>query len=404
MESVMIFDKTSRIENKFNISSMSSEIINEYNALSSEKKATVNRLLAFENSSKNGFELRNKNSSDLYNFDHPLKILVSKILSTQYPAPNIKPLSPIFGKLVDVSNELDNLKQNGYITSQFKLPITYLESIKSSIERFQYFSKGTHRTVMSGFELQSLVKSNKSLTKNGTTFWLEDQSLATHDSVISQLAFDPYILSIVSGYLGCEPIHVQSNIWFSFSSADNTSPPVLSQNAQLFHQDKDFIKFIKVFIYLNDVDENNGPHCYIEGSHQEDELFTKGVPFSTRISDEDITKHYSSDRIKTVTGPAGTIIFGDTCSTHKGMPIRDGSRSILQLEYATSLYMRPYMPFKSIDPSMQQSLSSMAFSSRITQNYDNNARKEYLRTINSTSYKLQILATKVKNKLMPNSF
>lgn len=400
----MIFDKTSRIENKFDISSMSSEIRNEYNALSAEKKATLNRLLAFENSSKNGFELRNKNSSDWYDFDHSLNTLVSNILSTRYPVPNIRPYSPIFGKLVEVSNELEDLKQNGYITSQFKLPVTYLESIKSSVERFQYSSKGANRTAMSGFELQSLAKSNKSLDIGGTTFWLEDQSLATHDSVISQLAFDPYILSIVSGYLGCEPIHVQSNIWFSFSSADNNSSPVLSQNAQLFHQDKDFIKFIKVFIYLNDVDENNGPHCYIEGSHQEDELFTKGVPFSTRISDEDITKYYSSDKIKTVTGPAGTIIFGDTCSTHKGMPIKDGSRLILQLEYATSLYMQQYMPFKSLDPSIKESLSSIGFSSRLIQNYDSNARKDYLETINSTSYKLRILASKVKNKLIPKNF
>lgn len=382
---------------------MPNGIIDEYNALSSEKKAAVSKFLAFENSSKNGFELDSKNYSDLKYFDHSLNIFISKMLSIHYPAPKIEPYSAIFGELVEVSNELEDLKKNGYITSQFKLPVTFLESVKSSLDKFQYFSKGAYRTAMSGFELRNLAKSNNSLNKSGTTFWLEDQSLATHDSVISQLAFDPYILSIVSGYLGCEPIHVQSNIWFSFSSADNNSSPVLSQNAQLFHQDKDFIKFIKVFIYLNDVNENNGPHCYIESSHQEDELFTKGVPFSTRITDEDITKYYSSDRIKTVTGPAGTIIFGDTCSTHKGMPIKDGSRSILQLEYATSLYMRPYMPFKSIDPSMHQSLSSMAFSSRLTQNYDNNAQKEYLETINSTSYKLQILASKVKNKLMPKN-
>lgn len=397
----MIFSKASRKKKVFDFNSMPTEIVNEFNNLSSDKKTALNRMLEFENSSDNGFHLRKKNHSDLYKFDHSLNVLASKILSLHYPASELADNSPIFGKLSDTSTEVKNLKQHGYITSKYKLPEKALDSVMRSLENFQYSSRGEKSTVMSGLELQSISKSNKRLDGSGTTFWLTDQNLATHDPVISKLAFDPYILSIVSGYLGCEPIHVQTNIWFSFSTTENSAG--LSKNAQLFHQDKDFIKFLKVFIYLNDVDENNGPHCYIEGSHKEDELFKKGVPLSTRVTDEDITKYYSSDQIKTATGPAGTIIFGDTCSTHKGTPVKKGSRLLLQLEYASSLYMRPYKPFRSVTPSMKDSLKNQGLSDRLTQNYDTSAQKDYIKTFNSTSYKFKNLASRVKNKLIANN-
>ena len=71
----------------------------------------------------------------------------------------------------------------------------------------------------------------------------------------------------------------------------------------MFHQDKEFAKFFKVFVYLTDVTEGNGPHVFVEGSHI-DEAHTLGVPVTERIPDAEITKYYASDRIKTLLGPA----------------------------------------------------------------------------------------------------
>ena len=48
---------------------------------------------------------------------------------------------------------------------------------------------------------------------------------------------------------------------------------------QLYHFDLDEIKMVKI-LYLSDVEINDGPHCYIKGSHK---LFSK--PYSLMKKD-----------------------------------------------------------------------------------------------------------------------
>lgn len=397
----MLFTKKSKSLKKLNLKSMPTKIKLEFDKLETKKKKALKNLLDFENSSKYGFELRKKNYSDLYELDNTLYPLTSQILSVIYPKPKLPNYSPIFGEFSDIHEEVNVFKKNGYITSKYKIPDSTLEQIKSSISNFTFRSRGANAEEYQGSELLYWLNCKQPTVKEGTTYWLSDQNMAAQSSIISKLAFDPYILSIVSEYLGCEPIHVQSNVWFSFNS--NADSKILSKNAQLFHQDKDFVKFVKVFIYLNDVDDNNGPHCYIEKSHK-DELFKKGVPLSGRVSDEDISSYFSPKRIKFLKGKAGTFAFGDTSCTHKGMPVKDGGRLLLQLEYASTLYMRPYMPFESLSLEAQENFNRLQLSTdRLIQDYNTNARIAFNKYSNRPSNiirtRIKPLVRKVKNKI-----
>jgi hypothetical protein len=100
-----------------------------------------------------------------------------------------------------------------------------------------------------------------------------------------------------------------------------------------------FIKFIKVFIYLKDVESENGPHVYVPGSMLSKNLhLPEGYTASSRVSDEFILNKYGGEGIKEMTGKKGTILFEDTSGYHKGKSVEKGHRVIAQLEYSPSLF------------------------------------------------------------------
>ncbi|SSW69704.1 hypothetical protein AVE30378_03669 [Achromobacter veterisilvae] len=340
----------------------------------SQQRALAN-FLQYEVHGGDGFALRNRFEMDFYQFNHSLNALAAKILALRHPVPDQAPSSAIFGTLGKLDDQITLLRNHGYLVSDHSLPAQTQGAIRDEIAKFSFYEKKPGSALRSGEELYRLGSMGEE-TESGT-FWLKDLNEATHNPLLSSLAFDPYILSMVTNYFGCTPVHVQTNIWLSFAGKGDKSQ--LSASAQLYHQDKEFTKFLKVFIYLTDVRESNGPHCYVDGSHI-DELFTRGVPFSTRLTDENVLEYFDAHRLKTVTGPAGTIIFGDTSAVHKGLPVKSGYRCMLQFEYAASLYMSPIEPFEDLSPAQYEAIAQLGAPARLLQNYDSLARNRYKAT------------------------
>lgn len=157
---------------------------------------------------------------------------------------------------------------------------------------------------------------------------------------VQELVTDPYILKVCQNYLEANPILVQTNFWIT-----NGQEEGFKDNTHMFHQDNDDLKFIKVFIYLNDVDENNGPHSYVRGSINNLKLPDK-YRISQRLSDDYIKNSYDGN-VLTLIGKRGTIIFENTYGFHKGCQIKSGYRLMLQFQFASSTsffiskYLRP---------------------------------------------------------------
>ena len=75
-------------------------------------------------------------------------------------------------------------------------------------------------------------------------------------------------------------------------------------------------------------------HCYISGhiNLSKQEILVEDM-FVFQITNYTNTIH---KKFKEITDPAGTIVFGDTGCWHKGKPIENGDRLLLQLEYTSS--------------------------------------------------------------------
>ena len=169
---------------------------------------------------------------------------------------------------------------------------------------------------------------------------ITDQSTLLACPEIARLAFDPSLLAIAQDFLGAPPIHTQVNCWWSVAYSSDAD--YVKAAAQKFHQDRDYIKFLKLFFYLTDVGEDNGPHEFVAGSNADyAEHSPTKLRSSKRLDDERLQRSYPKERFRRFTGPRGSLIVEDTSGFHKGSPVRAGHRLMLQLEYATSLYGSP---------------------------------------------------------------
>ena len=153
--------------------------------------------------------------------------------------------------------------------------------------------------------------------------------------IVQQLAADPSLFAVAQAYLGCKPIQDLTAMWWSAAFSKKAS----SEAAQLFHFDMDRIKFIKFFFYLTDVGSQNGPHCYVRGSHAG---MPAGLWKAGRIRDEEIANSFALSDVMEITGSKGTIIAVDTRGLHKGKVLEKGERLILQFEFTNSLFGAPY--------------------------------------------------------------
>jgi hypothetical protein len=159
-----------------------------------------------------------------------------------------------------------------------------------------------------------------------------DSQSAAEQPAVQHLLLDPTIHSVASAYLRTDAINDDITMWWS---TDHLGGKASSAAAQHYHFDMDRIKFLKFFFYLTDVTTENGPHCYVTGSHARKprQLLRDG-----RISDSEIRQYYSDEQLVEITGVRGTIIAADTRGFHKGKPLISGERLILEFEFATSLF------------------------------------------------------------------
>jgi hypothetical protein len=194
------------------------------------------------------------------------------------------------------------------------------------------------------------------------TWWMKPRDIIGSETV-QRLLCEQNLITAGARYLNADPVLVSMVMWTSFPwpTADDSS-------AQLFHYDLDRSNFIKMFIYLTDVDDSNGPHVYVPNSHMDK---PKDLLGGERITDERLSVHYPADTWQTITGKKGTLFFADTQGFHKGAQVHEGSRSILQFNMASDRF--GYEPFPSFGdtsaiPTSLQSLNG-AFPRFLSQMY-----------------------------------
>lgn len=177
------------------------------------------------------------------------------------------------------------------------------------------------------------------------------------------LMANPGILNIVNGYM---------EMWskFFFMNLNITTPmPAGSEavSSQLWHRDPEDRKMCKIFIYLNDVDENSGPFIYVKGSHYSGkwgQLFRQKPPRGFYPPKGAVENIVPENDVVTAIGPAGTVILCDTSGLHKGGYAKSNERHMFTGGFfsASSLWPQKY----DYPPDYAQEIKKMSYVSRYT--------------------------------------
>jgi hypothetical protein len=127
----------------------------------------------------------------------------------------------------------------------------------------------------------------------------------------------------------------------------------LEKGSRLWHIDKDARRVMKIIIYLNDIDENQGPFQYISQSltsHIADSLkYVCGY-----ILDKTMQEVISSENYKSCLGSMGTVVFAATDSIfHRGKIPVTSDRFTLFFDYTPrskkhSFYNSTSLPYEDL--------------------------------------------------------
>lgn len=178
------------------------------------------------------------------------------------------------------------------------------------------------------------------------TDWVPDQDLAkgedhfrsltrrggladpmVHLPQIAELALDERILRYADAFL--RSVAVLSSVTLRKTYV-NDLPRF---DTFLFHYDPNSVRYVKAFIYLQDVELETGPMLYVQGS--ESDKF-RGWRKEQRYHDHEIESYYSQEgRITPILARAGDVVLADTTGFHRGSANIGEDRALITLGYST---------------------------------------------------------------------
>lgn len=139
-----------------------------------------------------------------------------------------------------------------------------------------------------------------------------------------KVALNDLLIDIATAYLGVIPAIGTINLRKSFVNS------LLEFDTQLFHSDANSPRFLKFFFYLDDVDREGGPFCYVRGSHRRK---FKGWNVKYRWTTNEIARFYSNEDIVELVANVGDLIIADTTGFHRGIKPKMRDRTMLTVNY-----------------------------------------------------------------------
>lgn len=236
----------------------------------------------------------------------------------------------IFGENIDAINTvktgLYHLKHHGFYKTKLQVPVEIVESLKNKILSSMEADCGSdvEKAIAGTDDAPLQIKG-----KHGP--------IATFEEMY-EISSDPILLAIVQEYMGVPPIF-NNPVAFLNSAREVKSQRELSDTAQLYHHDMHRLQFVKLFVYLTDVDMEAGPHTLIPGTHRNrpSEMWADG-----RHTDNTVIKSGLMNNEVNIVGPAGTVFLVDTSALHKGANPLSKHRLMAQVQYTNSLFGRPW--------------------------------------------------------------
>jgi Phytanoyl-CoA dioxygenase (PhyH) len=138
----------------------------------------------------------------------------------------------------------------------------------------------------------------------------------------SRYVFSDSILNLADAYYGCSAAVSHCSLYKSYV---NDLPVAGFQNV---HSDNQSARFLKFFLYLNDVDVEGGPFAYVAGSHRSK---PRGWRREYIWTLQDMEGIYGREAIRYVDARVGDLIVADTTGFHCGFKPISTARQILMI-------------------------------------------------------------------------
>ena len=145
--------------------------------------------------------------------------------------------------------------------------------------------------------------------------------------------------NVAADYLGCQPLLTQIQSWHvvPLKINEQNHQSLYSFSAQSFHFDMDWLKFIKFFINLTNVSEQDGPFEFQPYTHDGRHRLV-----DQRHESDDMSRRDDLE-IVTATGSPGICFAADTSGLHRDGRSKGGCRQVLQVEFAVSSFGAAYL-------------------------------------------------------------
>lgn len=154
------------------------------------------------------------------------------------------------------------------------------------------------------------------------------------EDIFARFALNNTLLNIADAYFRMRAKLRYYNVWYTAASAS------AARESQLWHFDREDNYILKIFLYLDDVDEGSGPFTYALGTHRKGqfrsivpEYFLEGGV--RRTTDEQMAVVFPRKNWRKCIGKKGTIIFADTRGYHKGGEARTKDRLMYTCMYTS---------------------------------------------------------------------
>lgn len=255
--------------------------------------------------------------------------LISRGVSALRPPEPLARHDGVLGTLTDEKRRsiADALERDGYYVFDQRLP-------EAVCDRLLHLGQRTPAVAQGAGENGDATLVIDRAAPRAVRYELSAEDLLV-DPDVQALMADWSLLTVAQDYLRAAPIYDIVTMWWHTAFKDAPD----ARAAQLYHFDMDRPRWLKFFFYLTDVGPDNGPHCFIRGSHRTGgiakELLSRGY---ARLDDDDVARHYAPEDHIRFTGKRGTIIAEDTRGLHKGQHVVRGDRLIFQLELTNTLF------------------------------------------------------------------
>lgn len=232
----------------------------------------------------------------------------------------IKPVTSCF-QLTDIDffKYLEKLNQDGVVVIPNYYTSNYCDSLRFRLEQIINDNPDNIDFKNSAYLIHNRLKNSK--TDRGVSRLYHVNRLLPE---LNSHKKDSLIQKLISAYAG-RPMY-SKNLWYQYNQA--------SKETRYFHVDMFALRSqIKSIVYLQDTTMEDGPFCYIKGSHRNAELI-KAKFYSTNPPGQD--SGYTADDLQSIIdretpieAKAGSLILADVGGAHRGLPQHSHSRSIL---------------------------------------------------------------------------